>query len=124
MSEPQKGRMRHPLRNEWDQVSADYAALATKKNREGAIARVMLAVVPAFIDAMERERDEGTAPDALFDAIAAASGCMIENAIDAQPAIVNKRAGLYRMLTMIETVVVPRITSKGNGLIIPRGMHG
>lgn len=111
---------RHPLRNEWDRVSAHFERMAKSPGRDGVMARLMLDVTPVFIAALERERDKRTHPLALFDAIAAASGMMIENVIEHHPRL-PPRAALQRMQQMIQTIVEPRVVSKRSAIIRPEG---
>lgn len=114
---------RHPLRNEWDRVSAQFERMATSPGRDGAMARLMLDITPAFIGALERERDKRTHPAALFDAVAAACGMMIENVIEHQPGQ-PPRAALQRMQQLIQRTVEPRVESKRSAIIRPEGFLG
>lgn len=109
---------RHPLRNEWDAVSAKFAEMAKKPGREGAMARVMIDIMPGFLTALERERDKRTDPMAMFDAIAAAAGMMIENVIEHHPAL-PPRVGLQRIFTVIERNALPKLLAKQSKLILP-----
>jgi hypothetical protein len=119
---PSSGRFRHPLRNEWDQHHAAFAAAAMQQNADGAMARAMLAIVPPFLDLIEQERDNRTAPNDLFQAMAAVSGVLIENAIEAQAhaAVMPPRVALERMLTTIHRVVAPKVARlRSSSLILP-----
>jgi hypothetical protein len=107
-----KGRMRHPLRNEWQEHEAAFVREANASNAQGAIARLMLAIVPAFLDFLEAERDGATPPMYLFDAVAAAAGMMIENAIENRNVMVAPHAALQHMLSRIYNVVSPRVAGK------------
>lgn len=111
---------RHPLRNEWDCVSAQFERMAKSPGRDGVMARLMLDITPAFIDALERERDKRTHPVSLFDAVAAASGMMIENVIEHHPSL-PPRAALQRMQQLIQRTVEPRVVSKRSAIIRPEG---
>ncbi|KIZ39053.1 MULTISPECIES: hypothetical protein [Rhodopseudomonas] len=111
---------RHPLRNEWDQHRAAFAAMAPQGNADGAMARCMLALVPPFLDVLEVERDNRTDPAAMFQAVAAVSGLLIENVIETQNAQMPPRAALERMLTTIHRVVAPKVTrARRSPLILP-----
>lgn len=109
---------RHPLRNDWDKVAPKFEQMAKSRDRGGAIARVMLDIMPAFLTTLERERDLSTSPAALFDAIASSCGMMIENAVENTD---YPRAALQRMLTMIENIVAPRVTKPKSAIILPEG---
>lgn len=117
-----RGTFRSPLRNEWDRVAAQFAASAMKSGREGTIARLMLDLMPPFIDAMERERDKHTPETELFDAIACAVGQMIEEAIEKERKTMAPRAALDHMLSIIYRVVHPRVVAPPGKLILPGGM--
>jgi hypothetical protein len=82
------------------------------------MARLILDITPAFIGALERERDRRTHPLSLFDAVAAVSGMMIENVIEHHPTM-GPRAALQRMQQLIERTVAPRVESKQPSIILP-----
>lgn len=111
---------RHPLRNEWDKVAPQFERMAKSPGRDGVMARLMLDITPAFIAALERERDRRTHPVSLFDAVAAASGMMIENVIEQHPTL-PARAALQRMQQMIQRTVEPRIVTRRPAIIRPEG---
>lgn len=114
---------RHPLRNEWDSHKAAFTALALQNNHESAMARAMLAIVPAFLDFIEHERDAETPPSAMFGAVSAVAGMLIENVIESRQSAMPARAALELMLQTIHQVVAPRVTNrKGAGLIMPPRM--
>lgn len=117
---------RHPLRNEWDAVAADFARLAAQTDAPGVMARAMTDAMPGFLATLERERDNATPPAWLYDAVAAVCGMMIENAIEAMQHHGGgppPRAALHHMLARIEGVVAPRVAgaAKLAGLILPPG---
>lgn len=111
---------RSPLRNEWDRVVPQFQAMAKAPGRDGVMARMMLAVMPGFIDTFEKERDRNTAPRDFFEAVAATSGMMIEEAIEKQKHHIPPSHALQGMLQLIHDVVRPRVlTQKQSRLIIP-----
>lgn len=118
---------RHPLRNDWDRLKVDFEAARERPGREGAIARAMLAMVPPFLDAIERERDLVTAPRDRLDALFVVIGMLLENAIETSyRSPHDRRAALNAMLARLEGVIAPRLSkaatvSKG-GLILPGGV--
>jgi hypothetical protein len=111
---------RHPLRNEWDAVEEKFRRMAKSPGRDGTMARVMMDIMPGFLASLERERDLRTSPLAMFDAIAAASGMMIENAIEHHPTELP-RCALQRMLALIERTVAPKVETKRPSIILPEG---
>ncbi|WP_398473088.1 hypothetical protein [Tardiphaga sp.] len=114
---------RHPLRNEWDAVADQFTAMARKHGREGVMARVMIDIMPGFLTALERERDKGTSPQQMFDAIAAAAGMMIENVIEHHPTSPPRQA-LQRMFSLIERNALPKLQAKKPAIILPEGYEG
>lgn len=114
---------RHPLRNEWDAVAEQFARLSVQRNRGGAMARVMMDIMPAFLASLERERDNATSPDIMFDGIASACGMMIENVIEHHP-VAPPREALQRMLTNIQRIVLPKVEAKRSKIIMPEGYGG
>lgn len=114
-----KARFRSPLRNEWERVRNQFEASAKKMDHEGAIARLMLDLMPAFIAAIERERDNHTAPKDFFSAVGAVCGALIEEAIEKQNTLMSPRASLHHMLGTIEAVVAPRVVKQKSSLILP-----
>lgn len=119
--EKKKGRMRHPLRNEWDQHAPAFIRAANATNAEGATARLLLAIVPAFLDFLEAERDGATPPQFMFDAVAAGAGMMIENAIENRNVMIAPQSALHGILNHIYRVVGPRVAgnSKTPRIIMP-----
>lgn len=120
---PSSGRFRHPLRNEWDQHKAAFAAAAVQQNSEGAMARAMLSIMPPFLDLIEQERDARTAPNDMFQAMAAVAGVLIENVIEVQAhaATMPPRVALERMLTTIHRVVAPKVARMSRSSLIMPG---
>lgn len=116
-------RFRSPLRNEWDRMAPQFQTSAKAAGREGAISRMMLDMMPAFCDALERERDLGTPNHEFFDAVAAVCGALIEEAIEQRtPAaqMAGRAAHLDQMFGLINRVVRPRIAApKASRLIVP-----
>jgi hypothetical protein len=114
---------RAPIRNEWERVEAQFRQSARTPGREGVIARLMLDMMPKLCDAVERERDKGTAPADLFDAVAAVAGALIEEAIEQHTPAVQlggQVQHLDRMFALINRVVRPRLAApKPSRLIVP-----
>jgi hypothetical protein len=115
-----KPRFRSPLRNEWSGVEQQFAAMGKSNGRDGAMARLMCDIMPAMIEAVERERDLKTAPADFFDAVAAAAGAMIEEAIETRSvlAIEGPTQSLDRMLRLIHRVVSPRVAAPKKSRLI------
>lgn len=103
---------RHPMRNQWDANKQAFEITALEGGRGGAIARVMLKLVPAYLDVLEAERDLATPAPALFNAVAAVAGLMIENAIEHHAAMMSPRAALHSMLSMIERGVLQNVVER------------
>ena len=114
---------RSQLRNEWERVEPQFRQSAKAAGREGVMSRLMLDMMPALCTAVERERDNATPPNELFDAVAAACGAMIEEAIEqSTPAVQlgGRVQHLDRMLALIDRVVRPRMAApKQSRLILP-----
>jgi hypothetical protein len=113
---------RCPLRNEWSKVEAQFAAMGASPGRDGVMARLMCDMMPVLIDAVERERDRRTSPNDFFDAVAAAAGAMIEEAIEGQTILqlTGRDQHFDRMLALINRVVRPRMqVAKKSRLIVP-----
>jgi hypothetical protein len=83
----------------------------------------MLDMMPALCTAVERERDKATPSHELSDAVAAACGAMIEEAIEQNtPAaqLGGRVQHLDSMLALIDRVVRPRLAApKQSRLILP-----
>lgn len=116
-----KKRMRHPLRNEWDKHKVAFARLARSHEASAAMARLMIELVPPFIDWLEAERDNGTRGVHLLGAIASAAGCLIENGVEHRMVNVDPRSALRQVLVMIEQTVLPRVVGgrKQPRIILP-----
>jgi hypothetical protein len=111
---------RSPLRNEWDGVKAQFEAMGKSPGRDGVMARLMCDMMPALIIAVERERDNKTAPGDFYDAVAGACGAMIEEAIETRGILhlEGPAQSLDRMLRLIHRVVAPRVAAPKKSRLI------
>lgn len=108
--EPEKkGRMRHPLRNEFDQIREALIAQGVKPGPAGVQARALLAIAPAFLDFLEAERDAATPPPHLFEGMRAAIGNLALHTVKLTTRDGSHRNGLLQLLAMIEQDVAPRL---------------
>lgn len=118
-----KGRFRCPFRNDWERVEPQFRQSAKAAGREGAMSRLMLDMMPVLCDAIERERDLSTPNGDFFDAVAAVTGALIEEAIEQRtPAaqMAGRTQYLDQMFQLINRVVRPRLAApKQSRLILP-----
>lgn len=120
-----KRRMRHPLRNDWDNFRVTILQLSTRGNADGAMARAMLALMPAFLDFLEEARDRNDKPGDTLVGITTALANIIAQTIKQKVAGSprGQREALRVMLSEIERAARPRLASTGTvmdgGLILP-----
>jgi hypothetical protein len=116
---------RHPLRNDWDRLKAQFEQAALGAGQEAATAQAMLKMMPAFLDTIEQQRDVAMAPEARVTAMFAVIGMLMENAIETAFKTPNaRRAALAGMLSRLQATLTPRLSkpaggAAGNGLILP-----
>jgi hypothetical protein len=115
---------RCPLRNEWAAHEAQFRIMAKSTGRDGAMARLMIDIMPGLITAVERERDLQTSPNDFFDAVAAAAGAMIEEAIEQRHLLHSEgpSQALDRMLRLIHRVVSPRVAAPKKSRLIKQDL--
>lgn len=116
---------RSPLRNEWERYRPGMLLQAAQPGYDGAIARLMLDVMPVMVDAFERERDRQTPPK---DMLSAWTGILIniaEQAIKASVQASDQRAALQIMLMRMDEEVRRRLAEPGKrGAILLPGLGG
>lgn len=118
---------RHPLRNDWDRLKAQFEQTALGASQAAYTARAMLKLVPPLLDVIEAQRDANLSGEQKLSALFAVIGMLVENTIEASYRTRrNRNQALTAMLSRIDTIVRPRLlasasntTTGGSGLILP-----
>lgn len=122
---PAKKRMRHPLRNEWDNYAPRMRAQAQAAGYDGAIARLMLDFMPCLIEALERERDMATPCEHMLSGLTGVLMNVAEQTIKINVAPGSQRDALRIMLMRLDEEVRRRLAAPGrHGQIILPGLPG
>lgn len=116
--------MRHPLRNELDRLERDLKPLAVRMGYQGAMARAMLKLLPAFVDILEDERDRNTPPRDRLDGLRCAVTNLIAHSIKLNVADRDQREALRQYLALLEKEIRPRLSfgvPRHQPIIMPEG---
>lgn len=108
-----KGRMRHPLRNEWDRYAPRMAAQAMAPGYAGVMARLMLDFMPVLCAALERERDSRTRCDHMLSAMTGVLMNLAEQAIKLNVDPSSQRDALRIMQMRLQEEVSRRLAEPG-----------
>lgn len=116
---------RHPLRNDWDEFKRRLEPLQLAPTEEGAMARAMLKIMPAFLDYIEDVRDRAEKPGDVLSAITAVLSNIAAQTIKQKVpgSTAGQREALRMMVQTIEREGKQRMVTRGivmPGLILPR----
>lgn len=118
---------RHPLRNDWDEFRRTLEPLKAAPTRDGAMARAMLALMPAYLAYIEDVRDRAERDsDVLLGLTAALANIVTQTVRQTVPGDPRaQREALHLIVHTIEREAKKRMTARGptmtGGLIVPGG---
>jgi hypothetical protein len=116
---------RHPLRNDWDAFKRELEPVKLAPTVEGATARAMLAIMPAYLDYIEDVRDRAENPHHVLIALTALTSNLITQTIKQKVKGDGRqqREALRVVLSEIERGAKARMSTRGpvmsGGIIIP-----